>query len=279
MGNKKNDARSRLYKLGRNVFYVVNCEQSYIDEQLDRLIPHYEGQNVSEDEVIETKSGCSKNVADLFSYILGRGHHSDCAWVNATWLISPAGQKVLLVGKNAGRTTTALALAMGHGWKVSADDYFLVDFTNNKMVAYCTPFSFEPPTTELLHRVIGRAPDLMIQSQLWRSQLLWSRQPELEAAGEYDLKFDLAILLERSQADETDLVVSPVSASQVLMQLLQRSTLLKKGGVQNVADALASAACLRFSGGELEDRVAVILQNAMSMAGSSVSALQNAVSV
>jgi hypothetical protein len=261
MDSDSKNATSRLYKLGRNVFCAVNCDVAFID-QLDVLLPHYAGPELGEGQTLKVKTGCSKNIEDILRLTLTRQRHLNCAWINGALLVSPKGQSVLIVGKGAGKTTISLALALGYGWKVASENYVVVDYQNNELVPYNAPMSFQSDALELLRSLNGLVPNPIVESMVMRSSLKWSPLAELATDCERELTFDLAVMLDRTEAsaESSKIAVTQMSPSEYFRKLLPQSNLLKVETPERVVEALGTGNCLRITGGDIKERVHAIFE-------------------
>jgi hypothetical protein len=180
--------------------------------------------------------------------------HRDCRWIHAACLRSPEGRTVLLAGRSgAGKSTTALALALGFGWKVLSDDLTLIDPATSAIVGLATPFSLKGAAPALLGEAIGREPGPLVLGE-------WFRLDELYAAEVCQAKFDLLVHLGWDSRNP-DFAHSPCSAAEYTRLLLPSSSMLHDaGGPDGFAQAIGSGACHWVMGGTVSERLHLVLE-------------------
>ncbi|MFN8555511.1 MAG: hypothetical protein U0103_28940, partial [Candidatus Obscuribacterales bacterium] len=148
-----------VYKLGRVIFSIKNCDQKF-ENELQRLLPLHIP--TIEDDVQLISTGCVTDVRAVFNHILKK--HLKCVWFNASCLLSSSGRKVLIAGPaHSGKSSLAMGLALGYKWKVVSEDLVLIDFDTNEILNFPLPFLVRPYTMQLIEDAIGTkvpVPDL-----------------------------------------------------------------------------------------------------------------------
>jgi hypothetical protein len=246
-----------VYKLGRLKFSVKNCDPTFA-QSLKELLPPGQCENDETTKVVDVATGCNNDFDALFGYM--RERHRDCLWIDAACLKSPRGQLVLLAGaSNTGKSTTALALALGYGWSVLAEDVTLIDLKQNKILSFLTPFSIKDGTLQLLNNTIGRAPASLIKEQ-------WVAMGEMGCTDNYDLDFNLAILLLDLAKEELSFEVAAISPQTFVRMILSRSNILRiHGSADQLAGSLSTGTCYSLKGGSLQERINFIFEQLGSL--------------
>ena len=243
--------KTSVYKLGRVAFSVKNCDEGFT-EDLDVLLPHASETEYEDIDIHDVKMGCERDLRGLLNHILKK--HLGCLWIDAGCLITPAGKKILISGQSgAGKSTTTMALALGYGWKVVAEDLLLLDKEQDMLLTFASPFSLKSGTFEMLKECVGRGPDPILQSE-------WSPLGEMAASGTFDAHFDFSIVLNRAVDGEPNLVLDEVSPIEYLRSILPISNTLRyKDASEKMIEYFSSGRCVRFSGGTLRERLDTIL--------------------
>src|SRR5260370_19475284 len=175
--NRLGDPKA-IYTLGR-ISFIVKSADAALERELARLLPR---PRVTPDTIHEVQTGSDLRV--LISDILGR--HTGCLWIDGACLLSSHGKKVLISGHSgAGKSTTALALALRYGWKVLAEDVTLIDPQTNTVIVFASPFSLKAGTLKLLQESISMVPDPVVFGE-------WTPMSGMCADGECSPDFDLS---------------------------------------------------------------------------------------
>jgi hypothetical protein len=244
--------KKTAYALGKVCFSVHNCDAEF-EQDLDILLPHAIDQNLNEEDVLEIRTGCEKDVRGLVNHILKR-YHSGCLWIDAACLISPAGKRVLIAGRSStGKSTTTMALALGYGWKVLAEDLVLIDLKTDKVLKFASPFSLKTGTKELLEKTVGRSPQPVLRSE-------WAPLNEL-AATENDCpaNFDLALYFTQIFQGPELLTVSDMAPTEYLRKVLDCSNILRiPDSATKFVEYISNGQCLMLDGGSLEAKINAI---------------------
>jgi len=244
--DRSSPASAPIYTLGR-VAFTVNSPDAAFERALTRLLPRPR----TDPDTIHAFS-VESDVRALIREVLA--YHRDCRWIHAACLRSPEGRTVLLAGlSGAGKSTTAVALALGFGWKVLADDLTLIDRATNAVVAFATPISMKGAAPALLREAIGQAPGPLVLGE-------WFRIDELYATEACPAEFDLLVHLGWDRRN-TGFAHSPCSAAEYTRLLLPSSSVLRDaGGPDGFAEAISSGACHWVMGGNLSERLNLVLE-------------------
>jgi hypothetical protein len=240
-----------LFSLGRTVFFAQNCNPSF-EQELEILLPRYSQSTAVKITPLAIETQGTNNLRALINVVLK--NHSGCVWIDAGCLIAPSGAKILLSGfSGAGKSTTTMALAIGYGWKVVAEDLLLIDVEEKKLLTFASPFSLKQGTLELLRDSIGRLPEPILHGE-------WSPLKDMAASGEYDAKFDFTILLEQIKPNAgKGLELVSMHPTTYLRKLIRISNILRiDGAAEVISEAIDKSECFTFIGGTLRERVDAI---------------------
>jgi hypothetical protein len=244
--DRSSPASAPIYTLGR-VAFTVNSPDATFERELARLFspPRTTPATI---HTFSVKDDVRAVIAEALTF------HSDYRWIHAACLRSPEGRTVLLAGRSgAGKSTTALALALGFGWKVLGEDLTLIDRATNAIIGFATPFSLKGPAPTLLREAIGTEPGPLLLGE-------WFRIDELYAAEECQAEFDVLVHLGRD-GRSTGFAHSPCSAAEYTRLLLPSSSVLRDaGGPDGFAEAISSGACHWVMGGNLSERLSLVLE-------------------
>jgi hypothetical protein len=242
--------RKTIFKLGRLTFSVTNCDSTFA-ATLEKLLPAGNPLERQPADVFDIKTGCNSELDALFSYI--RGRHRDCVWIDAACLVSPMGAKVLLVGpSNAGKSTTALALALAFNWKVLAEDITLIDYQSDKILSFPTPFSLKPGTAKIVQEATGKSLGDIFNDQ-------WLPLGDMACNEACQARFDLIILLRDNALDRNRIELEEITAATFVRQILDRSNLLRiQGSIEKLSESLSQSKCFTLKGGTLSERIKFI---------------------
>jgi hypothetical protein len=236
--------QSSVYKLGRIAFRVEGCNQSFRDE-LDTLLPQ------SQDEAQETLESPS-TLRNLQNQIYEM--HDDCLWLDAGCLLTPAGKKILIIGRSgAGKSTTTMALALAHDWKVLAEDILLIDYKNDLLITFGAPFSLKPGTVELLRDSVGRVPDPIVNGE-------WSPLGTMVAPRDLSAHFDVSVVFTRDRENPC-FKISTLSPAEFIRKCLPVSNVLRmKGAGEKLLEYVSKGSCIEIADGTVQERVDKILE-------------------
>ncbi|MBS1955864.1 MAG: hypothetical protein JST89_16895 [Cyanobacteria bacterium SZAS-4] len=243
---------ARVYQLGRVVFTLKNCDSKY-EEALNSLLPHFAGSELPDDRH-EVNTGCSKDVTVLIRHTGTVHHQKKCVWIEASCVIAPNGKKVLITGPaKSGKTTTAVALALGQQWKVLAENYCIIDYDHGKFLKFLAPAALDDKSIEILKRnEITPEPTLQLE---WRTNRVWSPTTDVIGDTTYEPNWDLAIWLERDEQSTEELAVDSLTTGEFGRKIMPVSNLLKlPNSYESFLQSLAHTRCVKLTNGELEAR-------------------------
>ena len=234
-----------VYRLGR-VSFTVESRDAAFERDLPRLL-------------VRCRSDAEKIYplqADNFRALLLKvlELHKDYLWISAACLLSPQGHKVLISGhSSAGKSTTAIALALRHGWKVLSEDLTGIDERTNRVLLFTTPYSLKSGTLELLQETVNMQPEPLVSGE-------WVPLTATHAESECDTDFDLILFFGNSQKGEP-LKKIECSAGEYVRLLLPCSNLLHDyGRTDKFAQYMRSTPCYQVFGGSLSERMTLILE-------------------
>jgi len=234
------------YQLGRISFTVKSSDEIF-ERELARLLPRPRG---TPDTIHEIQTG--GEVRELISDILGR--HAGCLWIDAACLLSPRGKKVLISGHSgAGKSTTALALALGYGWKVLAEDITLIDPQTNTVIVFASPFSLKEGTLELLQESISIVPDPVVFGE-------WTPMVGMCAEGECSPDFDLSFYFGKAENPSAVEQFACTPAEYTRLLLSCSNLVHDSRRPDRFVEYVGSGKCYKIVGGSLPERLNLILE-------------------
>lgn len=252
-----------IFKLGKVAFSVRNCDAQFA-EQLEQLLPRCEDSTVREEDIIDVNMGCCQDFTGLINHIYRR--QKGCLWINAACLLSPSGRKVLIAGiPGSGKSTVAMTLALGYGWKVWSEDITVFDYKRGKILGFASPFALRAGTRELLQDAVDIDPQPILLNEF---------MPVGELAVRHDgaLPVDVSIILEQMQPapeqmqpplEQTQpaLEQKEISLNDYMRQILQISNILRlDDGTTAFETCFDATRCFALSGGTLRERVNKIIE-------------------
>ncbi len=242
----KNAAPPAVYKLGRIAFAIKDGLAPFLGD-LEILLPRCDDAKESEVHFVN-----SNNLRDLQNHIFEL--HSGCLWLDAGCLVTPNDKKILIVGRSgAGKSTTTMALALAHDWKVVAEDILLIDINKDELITFGAPFSLKPGTQELLLDSIGKAPTPIVR-------LEWSPLGDMVAPQGASAFFDYCFVFTRNHTDPA-FQVSKLTASEYYRKCLPISNIIRiPAAGEKLLEYVSAAQCFEINDGTLDERLHKILE-------------------
>ena len=241
--------QKKSFCLGRVYFHVSHRDPQF-EKVLERLLPA--ASLADEATPVEFSLGLTNDIANIWFEAMNA--HRGCLLVQGACLVTPSGQVVLLSGApNSGKTTTALALIHSHGWKVLSEDMTIIDPMTKSILSFAAPFNLKPNTRELLSGSGVNLPSFILGT--WYPLEAGFRAAERPAMVQLAVHF----CGEASQPDSAGLVLSKISCTDQLRNILPISNLLSVGGTSYFSDILSTTHCSNLSAGTLQERVNAIV--------------------
>lgn len=236
---------SAVYKLGHIQFTLESTNQ-----ELMRELPHLFFAGNERTAAVETI--CASNLRGLLQQVIKL--HDAYLWVSAACLLSPRGHKILLSGQSsAGKSTTTIALALTHGWKIISEDLTCFDMETDRLVAFPTPCSLKAGTLDLLQRTIGRQPDRLIFGE-------YVPMSNIHADGEYEAELDLVLHFGNAKMSAV-FGTESCSPGEYVRMLLPCSNLARNlRGTDKLAQYVRICPRYKVTGGTLVERMALLLE-------------------
>lgn len=233
------------FRLGRISFCVEGVAPE-LARDLRVLLPSAE---IAGDEVHPLSAVGSLRF--LLNQILGC--HDDCIWIDAAYLVSPMGKSLLIAGKSgAGKSTTAISLVFEYGWTALAEDLVLIDPRRGEVITFASPFSLKVGTLDLLKKTIQRVPQNIVLDE-------WVPNEKAFGLSGQRAHVDVALYFETAGGGE-QLSVDRLNAGNYMRLILPNSNLVHhEHFTERMADYLANATCHKVSGGDLRERLDLIL--------------------
>jgi hypothetical protein len=238
-----------VYQLGR-VRFSVTCGDPAFEQVLARMLPLCDEQSIAPDDVVDVRLGYGANIAGLTTRIVER--HTGFIWLYGATLTSADGFKATFCGgPGTGKTTMALALAFGHGWKILAEHFTLIDPERNEIISFAAPFAVKGSTREQMQTLEIPFAHFIMHD--------WLPISSEHIAQNCQTPLDLFVYLDGEHTD-AHLDCSTITAHDCLRKLLHISNLLTvAGGNDKVFDYLPER-CYRFSNGSVRERVEKVIE-------------------
>ena len=168
---------AKKYQLGKYVFQLTGSDEMVMCF-LDLVLPPCSSPGTDDRAIAfdvdyqgtkeEYDSWTDEEKCDVINLFIDRAfkYHGSCLWIDAAALATPFKQTVLISGaSHSGKSTSAMALAFGHGWKVVAEDIALLDLARDQVVTFATPFSTRPGSIERVEQATGVRPGPVLISE------------------------------------------------------------------------------------------------------------------
>jgi hypothetical protein len=244
---KDSTSVNQIFKLGQVSFTVFGTEES-IQVELPRLFPP----GSTKAARIHEASVSGGNIRTIISNLLAE--HSHCLWFDAACLLSPEAKKLLIVGgSGSGKSTSAMALVFGHGWKVFCEDIALIDPNTDELLSFPSPFSLKEGTLDHLRTASKIEPESVILNE-------WIPMPSSLVAETCAATFDVVIRLDAARND-IPLECKELSAGDFMRVILPNSNLIHHDeGFEKTMQYIKNARCYRLTGGTLLERIEKIFE-------------------
>jgi hypothetical protein len=244
------DESKTIYKLGNVAFTLRNCDPAF-ETVVAHLIPTCPQWQTAPNEIREIEMSGVQDLRKLINTVLRL--HDGCNWIDAACLRAANGKIVLISGQSgAGKSTTTMALALNHGWKVLAEDLTLIDPATSEIIAFGSPFSLKKGTSELLEQLTGNAPKPILLGEWLDSK---------HVASTTNVKANLDFALHFCGVTDEVLNCKPISANEYTRAILPYSNISRdKEAPARFSHYLANARCFKLSGGSLQERVQKLLE-------------------
>ncbi len=244
------------YRLGCVVFSIANFDAQVEQEFQSCLQAFDKDEPVIADHIYDGKKDNINDIVDVINDVHKR--HTNTLWILAAALVSPAGHKVLLAApSHAGKSTTAMGLVLGHGWKVLSEDITHIDLTSDEIINFASPFAVKVGTPERLKEAV-------------HAELNTVRAPSVEPSSWLPLKdhsfgrnltapFDLAFYFEPIQGGNYK--CNAISNTEFVRTLLPLSNVARqKEAAAKVSQYVLEGRCFRVSEGNLQQRLQTIIE-------------------
>ncbi len=201
--------------------------------------------------VFDGKADSIENFLDLINRV--HKEHLGTLWILAATIISPQGHIVMFSGAlNSGKSTAALALVYGYGWKVISEDITHIDMHKNEIINFASPFAIKPGTLALLKNSFS-------SMQLPPESGPWMKLGEANLGHSVPTPIDLVVHFDSSSDDP--FVCKQMSVADYTKTLLQKSNIARlKGAADKIYEYVVEGNCYLMKNGSLTERVETILQ-------------------
>lgn len=259
---------NNIYILGSHV-YKLKSENSDLLAVLDKLLPAYKNHENTQEEVFDLDGPLAIRGLDksLFAKddplialvsLLDRAlaDHAGYLWIDASTMLTPQGQLVLIAGpSHSGKTTLTLAMALAHAWKILAEDITLIDLQTGLLVPFARPLSLRPDTTEKIKQATGLDAGSFILEG-WLSNKDWYSLQPVQA--DFHLAIDLAVT---DKSSSESLKIKQVPIGEFSRNLITHSNALRyDNGVKILSESFDHARLYLLSEGSPKDRIKSILE-------------------
>lgn len=235
---------TNVYRLGDIEFGVTNASQD-LKAALQQL---FEPSDSLQHEVSLLEE--STDIRAVVNSLLSR--YCDCIWIDAASLICPGGKRFIISGNSGtGKSTTALALVYGNGWKLLSEDITLIDHNRDKIISFPSPFSLKAGTAERVKSACGVSPGPLIHNE-------WVRVPNDLIAASTDAGFDTVIHFAKNR-ERLPLSCTPISEVEYVRLILECSNLIHMDEAPDLmVKYTKGAARYLLNGGTLDERLEFI---------------------
>lgn len=232
-----------VYRLG-DVAFTLRDSATALSEHCEALLVPAAGVTA----VVHEAVNCG-DLRDIVAQILKL--HLNCIWIDAACLLSSTGKQILLSGLScSGKSTTAIALAFGYGWRIFSEDIVLLDYETDKIVSFAAPFSCKKGTVARLEQLIGGKYELVDGE--------WLSSKGLHAPQNVQPKFDLCFHFSMDQP-EAPMQLEQIIPATFIRKIVSCSNILHDDrGSEKFEEYISDAVCYHISNGSLAERVELI---------------------
>ncbi len=256
-----------IFRLGRFIFSLSGSDSALIEE-LESLFEHTAVKAAEKDVHILNFDDIPSITPNWKRHQLENGkiehvrivtlrameHHLGLMWLDAAILVTPTKQTVLISGDtHAGKSTVALALSIGYGWKIVTEDVALIDLEQKKAIVFASPLSIRAGTTERVKNAIAvEVPPLIVDKWIVPHSLAATEDPSAHFSSVFHLNYTDPSCPEIFECTEM-----PISS--YVRQILRISNLIQLDAAGLFHDCVAEATFHQIGGGSLSDRLSAII--------------------
>ncbi|RTL45842.1 MAG: hypothetical protein EKK48_00425 [Candidatus Melainabacteria bacterium] len=260
MHQQQDKANIPTYQLGQVKFAVTNCDE-LLEQELRSCLPICRVATAENTTFYDAKSDSIKNIVDLINHIHKR--HEGTLWILGAGIVSPSGRKLLIAGpSHTGKSTTAMALVFGFGWKVLSEDITHIDITENEIINFASPFAVKRGTLSSIQNALKAFDKTLDLSSFDTSSVkptCWAPLENASTGCNLSTPFDHAVVFE--QFDDHDLRCDHLTSLDYMRALLPISNIARLSQVSNkFYNYVAEDSCYRLAGGNLKQRLDRIIQ-------------------
>lgn len=184
-------------------------------------------------------------------------HHASFLWLDAAVLIkdNPQSKCILISGQShSGKSTAALAMSSGSGWKILTEDVLLIDTKDDKLIAFPAPQSVRSGTSQRIKDALGiDVPSPKLKNWV-PSQ---DRCVVTDVPARFDVVFHLSVIDPENPGSFECQSLSPFT---YVRKILLNSNLIAMDAIDKFADYVMQASCFQIAGGSLSERLNAMIQ-------------------
>ena len=243
------------YKLGSVVFSITNCD-AVLEREFEMLLPICPPNNSAPNRNFDAQKESINHIVDLINLVHKK--HEGTLWILAASVVSPSGRKVLISGpSHAGKSTMAMALVMGYGWKVLSEDITHIDLTNDEIINFGSPFAIKLGAPDLIEAAVKA--DLTSVELSPAEPSAWIPLDSNSVGHNLKAPFDLIVYLEPFKGG--DFSCEKISPAEYVRAILPGSNIARMRDAANkIYDYVLQGRCYRLAEGNLTQRLEKIIQ-------------------